>query len=135
MRVPHAAISRGVFNHPAALRRKTSRHALRFSIWGINIHPHSGWFFLFGQSPNITGCTQVCLSIDLPVMQLLLATHKWVFRIIQTQLITFFISFQLIRYIFLYLCSIFAYCIHVIPLTPKFAISVGKFHISPFLEY
>ena len=29
-----AAISRGVFNHPAALRRKTSRHALRFSIWG-----------------------------------------------------------------------------------------------------
>ena len=101
----------------------------------INIHPHSGWFFLFGQSPNTTGCTQVCLLIDLPVIQLLLATHKWVFRIIQTQLITLFISFQLICYIFLYLCSILTYCIHVISLTPKFAISVGKLHISPFLEY
>ena len=26
----------------------------------INIHPHSGWYFIFGHSPNTTGGTQVC---------------------------------------------------------------------------
>ena len=101
----------------------------------FGVHINSGWFFLFEQSPNTTGCTQVYLLIDLLVMQLLFATHKLVFRIIQTQLITLFISFQLICYIFLYLCSILTYCIHIISLTPKFAIPVGKLHISPFLEY
>ena len=25
----------------------------------ITIHPHSGWYFSFGHSPNITGCAQV----------------------------------------------------------------------------
>ncbi|MBQ5765225.1 MAG: hypothetical protein IIW03_03670, partial [Clostridia bacterium] len=44
----------------------------------INIHPHSGWFFIFGHSPNVTGYAQVRLRIGLPATQLLPATHKCV---------------------------------------------------------
>ena len=32
------------------------------------IPPHSGGYFSFGRSPNNTGCAQVRLFIDLPVM-------------------------------------------------------------------
>ena len=44
----------------------------------INIQPHSGWYFIFGHSPNTTGNAQVRLFLGLPAMQLLLTTHKWV---------------------------------------------------------
>lgn len=30
------------------------------------IHPHSGWFFLFGHSPNTTSYAQVRLFFGLP---------------------------------------------------------------------
>ena len=37
----------------------------------IIIHPHSGWYFSFGHSPNITGDAQVRFQIGLPAMHLL----------------------------------------------------------------
>ena len=57
---------------------KCFRNLLTVKLIKINIHPHSGWFFIFGQSPNITGNAQVRLFIGLPATQLLLVTHKWV---------------------------------------------------------
>ncbi len=37
----------------------------------IIIHPHSGWFFLFGHSPNTTSYAQVRLFIGLPAMRVI----------------------------------------------------------------
>ena len=42
----------------------------------INIHPHSGWFFLFGHSPNIIGSAQVCILLACQPRISLLATRK-----------------------------------------------------------
>ena len=42
----------------------------------INIHPHSGWFFIFGHSPNRYWRHTSVLFIGLPAMQLILATRK-----------------------------------------------------------
>ena len=44
----------------------------------INIHPKIGWFFIFGYNPSFTGYAQVRLFLDLPVLHILLTTHKWV---------------------------------------------------------
>ena len=58
----------------------------------INIPPLHGGYFIFGHSPNTTGCAQVRFFIGLPAMQLLLTTHKWVPWVKQAYLITFLIS-------------------------------------------
>ena len=42
----------------------------------INIHPHSGWFFFFGHSPNTTGNAQVRLFLACQPRMGLLATRK-----------------------------------------------------------
>ncbi len=47
----------------------------------IKIHPHSGWYFIFGHSPNTTGLRTSAQKIGLPAMQLLLATLKRVVRV------------------------------------------------------
>ena len=44
---------------------------LRWSKIKIIIHPHSGWYFSFGHSPNTTGYAQVRLYIGLSAMHLL----------------------------------------------------------------
>ena len=47
----------------------------------INIHPHSGWYFIFGHSPNITGGAQVrCLLACQPCILCLLTRKRvpWV---------------------------------------------------------
>ena len=49
----------------------------------INIHPHSGWFFIFGHSPISISRPQVGIMC-LPACELLLATRKRVTRIKQT---------------------------------------------------
>ena len=45
------------FAHRHSLYR-TTRLSRGFR-YTIKIHPHSGWYFLFGHSPNNTGCAQV----------------------------------------------------------------------------
>ena len=47
----------------------------------INIHPHSGWFFIFGHSPNITSHAQVRSLLACQPRTGLLATRKRVSRI------------------------------------------------------
>ena len=47
----------------------------------INIHPPSGWFFIFGHSPNITSHAQVRLLLACQPRAGLLATRKRVSRI------------------------------------------------------
>ena len=59
----------------------------------IMIHPHSGWFFRFGHSPNTTSCAQVRSKWPASRACLLLATRKRVSRVKQTQLVTFLILF------------------------------------------
>ena len=49
----------------------------------INIHPHSGWFFIFGHSPISISRPQVGIMC-LPACELLPATRKRVTRIKQT---------------------------------------------------
>ena len=44
----------------------------------INIHPHSGWYFIFGHSPILYWLRTSAFFIGLPATHLLLATHKWV---------------------------------------------------------
>ena len=34
-------------------------HTVKLVKLAINIHPHSGWYFIFGHSPNTTGGAQV----------------------------------------------------------------------------
>lgn len=51
----------------------------------IKIHPLSGWYFIFGHSPNgYWQCTSA-FWVGLPAMQLLLTTHKYklIYGIIQ----------------------------------------------------
>ncbi len=50
----------------------------------IKIHPHSGWYFIFGHSPTLYWLRTSALQIGLPAMQLLLATRKRVFGIEHT---------------------------------------------------
>ena len=73
--------------------------------------------------------------LGLPATHCLLATRKRVSRIEYAQLICFSIAFQLICNIFLYRFCVLPYRVYVISFAPKFAISVCKFHISPFLKY
>ena len=61
----------------------------------INIHPHSGWYFIFGHSPNTTGNAQVRLLLACQPRNRYLLTHKWVPWVKYAQLIAFFVSFQL----------------------------------------
>ena len=58
----------------------------------INIHPHSGWYFIFGHSPKHYWLRTSAFRIGLPAMQLLLITRKRVPWVEKAQLITFFIS-------------------------------------------
>ena len=67
-------------------------------------------------------------------MHLLLTTHKWVPWVKHCYLITFFVLFQLVGYIFFYCFCVFSHGIHLISLTPKLAVSVGKLHITPLLK-
>ena len=68
-------------------------------------------------------------------MHRLLATHKWVSRVKQAQLILFPVLLQLISYVLLNRLGVLSYGIDIIPFAPKFSIPVGKFHISILLEY
>ena len=77
----------------------------------------------------------MCFFIDLPVMHKLLATRQRVVGVKNTQLVAFFIRFQLIFDILYYCLCILPYRIDIVALAPKFAISVCKLHISPFLKY
>ena len=101
----------------------------------IKIHPRSGWFFLFGHSPKRNRQRTSASYVGLPAMQLLFTTHKWVPWVKYAQLITLLVILQLICYVFLYGFCVFPHGVNVISLTPKFAVSVCKFHIAPFLEY
>ena len=101
----------------------------------INIHPPSGWFFIFGYNPNLywQGTSALILTCRPCICYLL--TRKRVPWVKYTYLVCFFIIPQLIYYVFLYRLSVFTHGIYVISLTPKFAIAVRKFHVPPFLEY
>ena len=56
-------------------------HLFIIRIAIINIHPPSGWFFIFGHSPNITSHAQVRLLLACQPRAGLLATRKRVSRI------------------------------------------------------
>lgn len=58
--------------------KKRTLHGERFII---KIHPRSGWYFIFGQSPKRYWQRTSASFIGLPAMQLLLITHKWVLRV------------------------------------------------------
>ena len=57
----------------------------------INIHPHSGWYFIFGYNPNLYRLRINAPFIGLPATHPLLATLKRVLWIKHTQLIALFI--------------------------------------------
>ena len=91
--------------------------------------------FIFGHSPTLYERGTSALFIGLPATHLLLTTHKWVPWVEYTQLITFLFSFKSLPYIcFNRFCAL-PHGIHVISLTPKFAVSVRKLHIPPLLKY
>lgn len=83
-------------------------YRLYFSRGGIIIHPHSGWYFIFGHSPNRYRLRTSALNIDLPVTHLLLATRKRVPRIKDAQLVRLFVLLQLV-------CDVLFNCSRVLP--------------------
>ena len=101
----------------------------------IIIHPHSGWFFFFGHSPNTTSHAQVRLLLACQPRVGLLATRERVSRVKQCQLVTLLILLQLVGYITFYCCSVLSDSIHIVSLTPKLAVSVCKLHVPILLKY
>ena len=83
-------------------------YRLYFSRGGIIIHPHSGWYFIFGHSPNRYRLRTSALNIDLPVTHLLLATRKRVPRIKDAQLVRLCVLLQLV-------CDVLFNCSRVLP--------------------
>ena len=51
------------------------------TAYTITIHPHSGWFFCFGHSPNVKGSAQVRFLLACQPRTGLLATRKRVLRV------------------------------------------------------
>ena len=79
----HRSIKETAIISMKAAADKTMKESKRliFRYDRINIHPPSGWFFIFGHSPNITSHAQVRLLLACQPRAGLLATRKRVSRI------------------------------------------------------
>ena len=96
---------------------------------------HSGWYFIFEQSPNPYWRRTSALIIGLPATQLLLITRKRVPPVGRKCLINHFLYLFLVARLYillLLLCSSPRYQ-HNIPYTKIHGYCM-KFHISPFLK-